>query len=104
MRPFNACPMAIGVLEGICTLSLTGSKQRLHLLSWMQCDAAPSRSRAEGPTRADFTITDGKLHFDERFACILDGCPTRTDPSPWTDDGLRFPIDGEVGEVVASLR
>jgi hypothetical protein len=44
-----------------------------------------------------------KLHLDERFACILDGSPTRTGSALWTGHGLRFPIDIEVREVIASL-
>jgi hypothetical protein len=46
----------------------------------------------------------GKLHLDERLARILDGCPARTDLTLWTGDRFRFPIDAEVGEVIASLR
>lgn len=34
MRSFNACPMAIGVLEGLRALSLACSKKRLHPLWW----------------------------------------------------------------------
>src|SRR5258708_3479996 len=104
MGAFNACPMAIGLLERIRAFSLARRKQRLHLLSGVQGQAAPSCSRTGGPTGADLTITLRKLHLDQRFACILDGCPARTDPSLWAGDRLRFPIDGEVCEVVAGLR
>src|SRR5437660_2979030 len=103
MGAFNACPMAIGVLEVLGALSTSCRKQRLHLLSRVQGHAAPSRSRTGGPTGTRFTIHLGKLHLDERFACILDRCPTRTDPTLWTGDCLGFPIDREVREVVASL-
>src|SRR5260370_14534716 len=96
--------MAIDVLEGICALSLTRRKQRLHLLSWMQGQAAPSRSGTGRPAGTDLTITHGKLHLDERFAGILDGCPARTDPLLGTGNRLGLPIDGEVREIIASLR
>jgi len=103
MGSFNACPMAIGVLEVLGALSTACRKQRLHLLSRVQGHAAPSGSRTRGPTGTRFTIHLGKLHLDERFACILDRRPTRTDPTLWTGDCLGFPIDREVREVVASL-
>ena len=95
--------MAIGLLERICALSLTRCKQCLHLLLWMQGQRAPSRSCTGRPIGANLTIALGKLHLNERFACILDGSPARTDPALWTGHGLRFPIDVEVREVVAGL-
>ena len=69
--------MTIHVLELIRLLPLACSKERLHLLFWVQGQAAPRRSRTAGPTRTDAVL--------------------------WTGDGLGFPIDGEVREVVASL-
>ncbi len=96
--------MAIDLSEGIGALSLTRCQKDLHLLSCVQRQTAPSRSRTEGPTRAELTITDGKLHFDERFARLLDGCPTRTDPPLWAGHRLSLPIDGEVSEIIAGLR
>src|SRR6266581_119302 len=104
MRPFNACPMAIALLELICLLPLAGGKERQHLLSWVQGEAAASGSRTAGPRRTNLTIALRKLHLNERFACILDGCPARTDPTLWTGDRLGLPIDGEVRQVVAGLR
>lgn len=83
---------------------LSRRKQRLHLLSWVQGQAAPSRSRTQDLTGTDLTVALGKLHLDQRFACILDRRPTRTDPTLWTGHRLGFPIDREVREVVASLR
>src|SRR5260221_9786763 len=104
MGSFNSRPMAIGVLERIRALALACCKQRLHLLSGMQGQAAPSRSRAGGPTGTDLTITLRKLHLDQGFACILDRCPARADPPLWAGDRLGLPIDGKVREVVAGLR
>ncbi len=104
MGAFNACPMAIGVLEGLRALSLARRKQRLHLLSRMQGHATASRARTRRSLGANLTIALGKFHLDERFACILDGSPARTDPALWTGDRLHFPIDGEVRKVIASLR
>src|SRR6266567_4636716 len=101
---FNACPMAIGVLESIGALSTSCRKQRLHLLPLVQGYATPSRSGTGGPTGADLTVADGKLHLDQRFASILDRRPARTDPALWTGDGLSLPIDGEVREIIAGLR
>ncbi len=95
--------MAIGVLELICLLPLARCKQRLHPLFGMQGHAASSRSRTGGSRGTDLTITLGKLHLDERFACILDRRPTRADPTLWTGDRLGIPIDGEVRQVVASF-
>ena len=103
MGAFNACPMAIGVLEVLGALSTACRKQRLHLLSRVQGHAAPSGSRTGGPSGADLTVALRKLHLDQRFAGILDGCPTRTGAALWTGDRLGFPIDGEVGEVIAGL-
>src|SRR6266480_7395544 len=80
MGAFNACPMAIGVLEVLGSLSTACRKQRLHLLSRVQGHAAPSGSRTGGPTGTDLTVTLGKLHLDQRFACILHRCPARTGP------------------------
>src|SRR5258706_1444667 len=104
MRSFNACPMAIAVLELICLLPLAGGKERLHLLPWMQRERSPGRSGTGDPSRADLTVALRKLHLDQRFACLLDGCPARTGPALWTGDGFGLPIDGEVREVIASLR
>src|SRR6266566_3047565 len=104
MGAFNACPMTIGLLEGVRALSLARRKQRLHLLSGVQGQSAPSRSCTRRLIGANLTIALGKFHLNERFACILDGSPARTDPTLWTGDRLRFPIDGEVREVVAGLR
>ncbi len=101
---FNACPMAIGVLEVLGALSTACRKQRLHLLPWVQREGAASRSRTGGPSGTDLTVALRKLHLDQRFAGILDGCPTRTAAALWTGHGLRFPIDVEVREVVAGLR
>src|SRR5712691_2498795 len=99
----NARPMAIGVLKGRRALALTCGKKRLHLLFWMQGQSAPSRSRTGGPTGTNLTVALGKLDLDERLACILDRCPARTDPTLWTGDPFRFPIDAEMGEVIACL-
>src|SRR5258708_199158 len=104
MGAFNACPMAIGVLEGLRAFSLARRKKRLHLLFGVQGQRAPSRSCTRRPLGANLTIALGKFHLDERFACILDGSPARTDPALGTGDRLGFPIDGEVCKVVASLR
>src|SRR5258708_38541874 len=104
MGAFNACPMAIGLLERIRLLPLARRKQRLHLLSWVQGQAAPSRSRTRGLTGTDLIVALRKLHLDQRFACILNRRPARTAVPLWTSHGLGFPIDGEVREVVAGLR
>ncbi len=104
MDSFNACPMAIGVLELLGPLPLARRKKRLHLLLWVQCERAASGSRTGGPTGANLTVALRKLHLDQRFACILDGSPARTDPTLWTGDRLGFPIDAEVREVIADLR
>ncbi len=96
--------MMIRLFERIGLLTLPCGKQGLHLLFWMQSHTAPSRSRTEGPSGADLTIAHGKLHFDQRFVCLLNECPTRTRASLWACDGLGSPIDGEVREVVAGLR
>ncbi len=82
MGAFNACPMAIGVLEGLRALSLARRKKRLHLLFGMQGQAAARRSRTGRPTGADLTVALRELHFDQRFACILDRRPARTDCAP----------------------
>src|SRR5260221_10326440 len=104
MGSFNARSMVIRLLESFCTFSLTRSKKRLHLLFGVQGQAAPSCSRTAGPSGTDLTIALGKLHLDQRFASILNRCPTRTDPTLWTDHPLCVPIDGEMREVVAGLR
>ncbi len=104
MGAFNPCPMAIGVLELIRLLPLARGKKRLHLLAWVQSERAASRSRTGGPSGTDLTVALRKLHFDQRFAGILDGCPARAGAALWIGHGLRFPIDGEVREVVAGLR
>src|SRR5437016_5825520 len=104
MGSFNACPMAISLLESIRALSPTCSKQCLHLLLWMQRHAASSCSGTQGPRGTDLAITAGKLHFDQGFVGLLNGCPARTGAPLRTGNGLRFPIDGEVREVVAGLR
>src|SRR5260221_14454741 len=104
MGSFNAGPMAIGLLEGIRLLPLARRKQCLHLLLWVQRERAPSRSGTAGSSGADLTVALRKLHLDQRFACIQDRRPTRTDPTLWTGDRLGLPIDGEVREVVAGLR
>src|SRR6266480_526383 len=96
--------MTIGVFELIRTLPLAGGKKRLHLLFWMQGQTAPRRARTEVPSGTDLTIALRKLHLDEQFAGILDGCPARTGPTLWAGDRLGIPIDGEVREVVARLR
>src|SRR5260221_7359274 len=81
MCHFNPCPMVIGVLELICLLPLARGKERLHLLFWMQGQAAPSRSRTGGPSGTDLTIALGKLHFKgctksqaARFSLYLMNC------------------------------
>ena len=96
--------MAIRLLEGIRALALARRKQRLHLLSGVQGQGAPSRSCTRRPAGADLTVTLGKLHLDKRFACILDRCPARTDPTLWTGNRLGVPVDREVRQVVAGLR
>src|SRR2546423_5949543 len=67
MGPFNACSMAIGVLELIRLLPLARCKQRLHLLPWVQGERAASGSRTGGPRGTDLTVALRKLHLDERF-------------------------------------
>src|SRR6266571_8563732 len=104
MGPFNACSMAIGVLELIRLLPLACCKKRMHLLPWVQGERAASGSRTGGPSGTDLTVALRKLHLNERFACILDGCPARTGPALWTGDRLGLPINGEVCQVVAGLR
>ncbi len=104
MGAFNPCPMARGVLELIRLLPLARCKKRLHLLAWVQSERAASRSRTGGLSGTDLTVALRKLHLDQRFAGILDGCPARAGPALWTGHGLRFPIDVEVREVVAGLR
>ncbi len=69
----------------------------------MQGQGAPCRPRTGGPSGTDLTVALRKLHLDQRFACILDGSPARTGSALWTGHGLRFPIDIEVREVIASL-
>ncbi len=69
----------------------------------MQGHAPPSRSCTGRPTGTDLTVTDGKLHLNERFACIPDRRPARIGPALWAGHRLRFPIDAEVGEVIAGL-
>src|SRR5256885_12875558 len=96
--------MTIGVLELIRILPLPGGKKRLHLLFWMQGQTAPCRARTGVPSGTDLTVALRKLHLDEQFAGILDGCPARTGPTLWAGDCLGIPIDGEVREVVARLR
>src|SRR5437660_9389725 len=96
--------MAIGVLDLIRFLPLARCKQRMHLLPWVQGERAASGSRTGGPSGTDLPVALRKLHLDQRFAGILDGCPARTGPALWTGHGLRFPIDVEVREVVAGLR
>src|SRR5215467_7688747 len=103
MGSFNARPMTVSLFESIRTLALARCKQRLHLLPGVQGQAAPSCSCTEGPTGADLAITSGKLHLDQRFACILNRGPAGTDPALRTGDLLSFPINGEVRQVVASL-
>ena len=88
----------------ICLFPLARCEKRVHLLPWVQGERAASGSRTRGPTGTNLTVALRKLHLDERFACILHGCPTRTGSALWTGHGLRFPIDVEVREVVASLR
>lgn len=92
MGAFNACPMAIGVLERLGALSLACYKKRLHPLSWLQGQGAPSRSRAGGSAGTRFTIRLGKLHsiiFITRCFNVPDTrmhqvastlCPTRLSP------------------------
>src|SRR5205809_5607002 len=104
MGAFNACPMAIDILEFIGLLPLARGKQRLHLLPWVQGERAASGSRTGVPSGAGPTVALGKLHLDEGFAGILDGRPTRTHPTLWAGDRLGFPINGEVREVVARFR
>ncbi len=70
----------------------------------MQGERTPSRSGTAGLSRADLTVTLRKLDLDERFACILDRGPARTRSALWAGNGLRFPIDAEVREVIASSR
>src|SRR6266516_4027799 len=103
MCPSNACSMAIGLFKLFCILSLTRREKRQHLLFRMQGHASPFRSCAQSPTGADFTIALRELHFDKRFACILDWGPTRTDLALWTGDRLSFPIDGKMRQVMAGL-
>src|ERR1700676_4614595 len=104
MEAFNACQMAIGVLELGGLLALACGKQRLHLLPWVQGERAASGSRTEDPGGTDFTVTLGKLHLDQQFSCIPHRGPTLTDAALWAGHGLRFPIDVEVREVVSGLR
>src|SRR6266852_5157761 len=103
MGAFNACSVAIGILELIGLLPLARRKKRLHLLLWVQGERAASGSGTGGLSGTDLTVALRKLHLDERFACILDGSPTRTGSALWTGHGLRFPINIEVREVIASL-
>src|SRR5215831_2027710 len=96
--------MAIGVFELIRLLALACCKQCQHLLSGVQGERAPSRSRTAGLSGADLTVTLRKLYLDQRFACILDRGPARTRSALWAGNGRRFPINVEVCEVVASFR
>ena len=95
--------MAIGVFELIGLLPLACCKQCLHLLFWVECKRAARGSSTAGPSGAGFTVTHGKFHLDERFACILHRCPARTDPPLWAGHHLCFPVDGEVSEIIARL-
>src|SRR5438132_1603299 len=86
MGAFNACPMAIGVLEVLGALSTACRKQRLHLLSRVQGHAAPSGSRTGGPTGTDLTVTDA-----ENFTLISDL------PASWT--GVQLELIRPCGQV-----
>src|SRR5215471_19214198 len=105
MRPFNPRSMAIDILELIRFLPLARRKKRLHLLPWLQADAAPGRSSTGGSTGTGSTVAYRKLHLSERLAeAVLHWCPARTDPSLRTGDGLCLPIDRKAGDIVARLR
>lgn len=89
MGSFNACPMVIAVLELIGLLALAGGKERLHLLSWMQRERAPSRSCTGGLSRADLTVADA-----ENFTLISDL------PASWT--GVQLELVRPCGQVTVS--
>src|SRR5450755_1688634 len=85
MGSLNPCPMAIGLLERICALSafaLHTTPASALVGARLGC-AESFRYRRSGWDRP-YSRGCRKLHFDQRFACILDRRPTRTDP---TDDG-----------------
>ena len=102
MGAFNACPMAIGVLERICALSAF-ALQTVPASAPLDARSACAESflYKTPDWGKPYNRVFRKLHLYERFAGILDGCPARTDPALWT--GLGFPIDVEVREVVAGL-
>src|SRR5215469_16823675 len=69
----------------------------------MQGQRASGCSGAGGSAGTRLTIGLGESNLNKRFAFPLDGCPARIDLALWTRDGLGFPIDGEMGEIIAGL-
>jgi hypothetical protein len=69
----------------------------------MQRQCAACGSCTESLTGTDFTVALGKLHLNQRFACILYRRPTRTAVILWTDDRLGLPVNAKVGEIITGL-
>lgn len=77
MRSFNACPMAIGVLEGLRALVGVQQKAPASALVAGIRQGPPSRTGTGGSTGTRFTIGLGELHFDDGLAFgILSRRPT----------------------------
>lgn len=104
MGSFNACPMAID-LASRPSCSLAGVPLRAPAFALLGARSGYVELFPYRKSDWDRPYRHGcrKFHLDQRFACVLDRCPARTDPALWTGDCLRFPIDGEVREVVAGL-
>src|SRR5215471_2778809 len=69
----------------------------------MEGQCTSGRSGAGGPAGTSLTIGLRESYLNKRFAFPLDRCPARIDLALWTSDGLGFPIDGEMGEIIAGL-
>src|SRR5690242_8815032 len=105
MDPLYARPMAIGDLESLGVLALAGGKEGQHLLTWAQGQGAPWSACTEDLTRAGFAISLGELDLDDGMAfAVLSWRPAIARLSLGTGDRLGFPINGEMGEIIAGLR
>src|ERR1051326_3322075 len=105
MDALDARSMAIGVLERLGVLALASGKECLHLLAWSQGQGAPRRARTRRLTRAGFAIGLGEFDLDDGVTfAILSRRPAIAPLSLGTRDRLGFPINREMGEIIASLR